>query len=165
MTTTSALVIRTAIPTDGPDLRRAMIELQEHERRLHDSRLPGEAMVDAYLAWLLKEAEQDGIACVAEVGGAFAGFAVGWVKQGENPAETPDSNRCGYVSDICVLPAFRRLGVATRLLEALEAHLARAGVSRIRLFALAANGTARAAYERAGYAAYEVTYEKAARPG
>ena len=112
----------------------------------------------------LREAEAEGAAFVAEVGGAFAGFAVGWVKQGKNPAETPDSNRCGYISDICVLPAFRRLGVATRLLTALEAHLARAGVSRIRLFALAANGSARAAYERAGYAAYEVTSEKPVKP-
>jgi len=31
----SDVVIRPAEPTDQPDLRLAMVELQEHERRLH----------------------------------------------------------------------------------------------------------------------------------
>jgi hypothetical protein len=36
-------------------------------------------------------------------------------------------------------------------------------VKRIRLSALAANRAARTAYERSGYVAYEIVYEKAAR--
>ena len=38
--------------------------------------------------------------------------------------------------------------------------MARTGVTRIRLSALAANAPARSAYERAGYLLYEVVYEK-----
>jgi ribosomal protein S18 acetylase RimI-like enzyme len=78
--------------------------------------------------------------------------------------ETPDSNRFGYVSDVCVLSAFRGRRIAAHFLEALEARLSLRGVKRIRLSALAANKAARASYERAGYAPYEIVYEKAAAP-
>jgi ribosomal protein S18 acetylase RimI-like enzyme len=95
--------------------------------------------------------------------GVFAGFAAGWIVQENVIEETPDSNRFGYVSDVCVPPAFRGRGIAARLLEALEARLSLSGVARIRLSTLAANQAARAAYERSGYAPYEIVYEKAAR--
>jgi hypothetical protein len=44
------LTIRDAGPMDRAELRRAVVELQEHERKLHDTRLPGEQTADAYLA-------------------------------------------------------------------------------------------------------------------
>ncbi|MGA7196565.1 hypothetical protein [Roseiarcus sp.] len=43
------LTIRHATPSDRPRLRAAVVELHESERRLHDSRLPGEETADAYL--------------------------------------------------------------------------------------------------------------------
>jgi RimJ/RimL family protein N-acetyltransferase len=44
--------------------------------------------------------------------------------------------------------------------------LSLSGVARIRLSALVANQAARAAYERSGYTAFEIVYEKAVRdPG
>jgi phosphinothricin acetyltransferase len=154
------LVVRPATASDRGALRAAIVELQEHERRLHDTRLPGEAMADAYLAWMLDQATAGGAVLVAEVDGAFAGFTAGWVEEGASLAETPESDRHGFVSDLCVLPVWRGRGVARILLEALEAHLVRAGVSRVRLYVLAANTAARSAYEHAGYAPYEVVYEK-----
>jgi len=158
-------VVRPATGFDRDRLRAAIVELQEHERRLHDTRPPGEAMADAYLAWMLERAATAGGAVfVAEVDGAFAGFAAGWVEESASLAETPDSNRFGFASDLCVLPAFRGRGVAGLLLAALEAHLARAGVARVRLYVLATNASARAAYERAGYRPYEVVYEKTVNP-
>ena len=154
------LKIWPAAPSDQPHLRAAIVELHEHERRLHNSRLPGEETADAYLAWMLAKAQPDGAVLVAEIGGAFAGFAAGWIAQDEVIEETPDSNRCGYISDVCVLPPFRGRGVASRLLEAVEARLRRSGVSRMRLSALAANAAARRVYERSGYTLYEMIYEK-----
>src|SRR5262249_26397440 len=94
-------------------------------------------------------------------GGVFAGFAAGWIVQEEYIEETPDSNRFGYISDVCVLPAFRGRRIVARLLEALEARLSLSGIMRIRLSALAANKSARTSYERLGYAPYEIVYEKA----
>ena len=97
---------------------------------------------------------------VAERNGVFAGFAVGWIIERDHIPESADSNRFGYLSDICVMPAHRRQGIAQRLLAALEQQLGSAGITRFRLFTLAANASARATYESAGFAAYEILYEK-----
>jgi ribosomal protein S18 acetylase RimI-like enzyme len=157
-----SLRVRLAAPSDTSALRAAVVELHEEERRLHDSRLPGEKTADAYLVWMLGEAARDGAVFVAEAGGLFAGFAAGWIVQENLIEETPDSNRFGYISDVCVLPAFRGRRLAGRLLDALESRLSQSGVTRMRLSALAANKAARTSYERSGYAPYEIVYEKAA---
>ncbi len=154
------LTIRAAAPSDRPQLRRAVIELQDHESRLHPSRLPGDQVADAYLAWMEKRAAEHGAVLIAEIDGAFAGFVAGWIEEESHIEETQDSNRFGYVSDIRVLPTFRGRRIASQLLDAVERRLRREGVTRVRLFTLAANRAARASYERSGYAAYEVVYEK-----
>ena len=154
------LTIRAAEPTDGPQLRRAIAELQDHESRLHPSRLRGDPIADAYLAWMLGRAAKHGAVLIAELDGVFAGFVAGWIEEESHIEETPDSNRFGYVSDICVLSPHRGRRVASRLLDAMERRLRAEGVTRVRLFTLAANRAAQASYERSGYAAYEIVYEK-----
>jgi ribosomal protein S18 acetylase RimI-like enzyme len=121
MTSDLKLSVRSALASDRPALRAGIVELHEEERRLHDSRLPGEETADAYLIWMLGEAARDGAVFVAEASGVFVGFAAGWIVEENVIEETPDSNRFGYVSDVCVPPAFRGRGIAARLLEALEA--------------------------------------------
>jgi ribosomal protein S18 acetylase RimI-like enzyme len=148
---------------DRPALREAIVVLQEHERRLHASRLPGEQMADAYLAWLEDQASDGGALLIAEIEGGFAGFVAGWIAENNDIAETPDSNRFGYISDICVMPGYRGRRLAARLLEAIEHHLQRSGITRLRLVALAANAAALTAYERAGFTSYEIVYEKEVR--
>jgi ribosomal protein S18 acetylase RimI-like enzyme len=154
------ITIRPATTSDHPLLRRAIIELQDHERRLHATRLPGEQIADTYLAWLEHRAAESGAVLVAETQGFFVGFAAGWVEQDDNIAETADSNRFGYISDICVMPAYRGQRIALRLLDNLEQHLRRAGVTRLRIASLATNAAARATYERGGFVPYEIIYEK-----
>ena len=61
-----------------------------------------EQIADAYLDWMLRQAEVSGAVLVAESGGSFVGFVAGWIEQADNVAETPDFNRFGYISDICV---------------------------------------------------------------
>jgi ribosomal protein S18 acetylase RimI-like enzyme len=154
------LTIRPATASDRPLLRRAIIELQDHERRLHATRLPGEQIADTYLARIEHLAAENGAVLVAEIDGLFAGFVAGWVEQNDNPAETADSNRFGYISDICVMPGYLGRHIALRLLESIERHLGRTGVARLRIGSLAANTAARATYERGGFAPYEVVHEK-----
>jgi ribosomal protein S18 acetylase RimI-like enzyme/catechol 2,3-dioxygenase-like lactoylglutathione lyase family enzyme len=154
------LVVRPTRPGDLPDLRAAIVELQEYERRLHTSRLPGEQVADAYLAWLQQQAVANGGVLVAEVGRKFAGFAAGWIVEEENLAETADSNRAGYVADICVMPEYRGQRIAGELLSAIEQQLASAGITRMRIASLAANTLAQATYRRAGYEPYEIVFEK-----
>lgn len=156
------IIVRPATAADRRELRRAIIELQEHERGLHATRLPGAQIADAYLAWLESQIAANGVMLVAEAESGFVGFAAGWIEQDDSIAETPDSNRFGYISDICVMPAWRGRRVARRLLGTLERHLGRAGITRLRVGSLAINAAARSAYERAGFSPYEIVYEKPA---
>jgi molybdenum cofactor cytidylyltransferase len=155
-----AFAVRDAGPKDRADIVAAIAALQDAERELSDTRLPGAEVAEVYYQLLLAQARYDGVMLVAEAGGAFAGFIVGWIEQADEICETPDSNRFGYVSDICVLERFRGRGAAAVLLRALETRLAQYGVTRLRLNFLAGNTSARIAYERAGYAPYEIRYEK-----
>jgi ribosomal protein S18 acetylase RimI-like enzyme len=154
------------VASDRDALRGAIAELHECERRLSSTRLPGEETADVYLVRMMEQvAAQSGAVLVAEAEDAFAGFAAGWIVEENNIEETPDSNRFGLISDICVLPPFRGRRIAARLLDALETHLARSEISRIRLGVLAANAAAIAAYERSGFAPLEIVYEKAVKKG
>jgi ribosomal protein S18 acetylase RimI-like enzyme len=156
-------VVRSATTLDRPFLRRAVVELQDHERQLHKTRLPGEQIADTYLDWILRQAGDSGAVLVAELRGVSVGFASGWIERTQNLSETADSNSFGYISDICVLPSYRGQGIAGLLLDALSERLSDAGVTRVRIGSLAANRLACAAYERAGFTPYEVVYEKVVR--
>jgi ribosomal protein S18 acetylase RimI-like enzyme len=157
---TESVIIRSATAADRMDLRQAIIEPQDCERLLHTTRLPGEQVADAYLDWMLGRAESCGAVLVADSNSIFAGFVAGWIEQSENIGETPDSNRVGYISDVCVMPVFRGRRIAIRLLKEIERHLAGFGVARIRINSLAGNKFARVSYQRAGFAPYEIIYEK-----
>jgi GNAT superfamily N-acetyltransferase len=157
---TISLVIRHATPSDRPQLRRAIVELQDYERLRHPTRLPGDQIADAYLDWMQRQAESQGAVLVAEHDGRFAGFVAGLVVETTNIAETPDSNRFGLISDICVMPVFRGQRIATLLLDAMGQYLGRAGVTRLRITGLAMNTSAQASYQHAGFVPHEVLYEK-----
>ena len=161
----AAAMIRPALPADRSNLRQAIVELQNYERALHATRLPGEQVADAYLDWLQRQAEASlGATFIAQSAGVFLGFVVGWIEVDEVITETPDSNRFGYISDLCVMPDFRGQGIAAELLKAIERHLRQSDVVRLRLSALAANASARTSYERVGFVPYEVVYEKVLEP-
>jgi ribosomal protein S18 acetylase RimI-like enzyme len=154
------LRIRPATVADRPCLRKAIAELQEFERALHTSRLPGEQIADAYLTWMESQASAKGAMLVAEIDGHFVGFVAGWIEEDDSIAETADSNRFAYVSDIFVAPSHRGRRIASELLDALQRRLAQPGITRLRIAALANNASAARAYRRAGFSSYEVIYER-----
>jgi GNAT superfamily N-acetyltransferase len=155
-----ALHIRPATLADRSYLRQAVVELQEYERCLHTSRLPGEQIADVYLAWIESQTTANGALLVAEIEGQLVGFVAGWIEEEGAIAETQDSNRFAYVSDIFVSASYRGRRVSGRLLEEVERQLARPGIARLRIGTLAANTSAGQAYQRAGFSAYEIVYEK-----
>ena len=154
------VVIRPVTPADRPQLRLAIIELQEYERRQHTTRLPGDQIADAYLDWMLDQAHAAGVVLMAENEGSFVGFVAGWIEQTDAIGETADSKRFGYISDICVMPAYRGKRIAAQLLDEIEQYFRQGGVARLRINSLAVNSSARASYERAGFTPYEVLHEK-----
>jgi ribosomal protein S18 acetylase RimI-like enzyme len=125
-----------------------------------ETRQPGEQIADAYTRWMLRSAEGGGLVLVAEDGDEFVGFAAGWIEDEENVAETSDSDRFGFISDICILSKYRGKRIANQLLEAIIAHFHSAGIRRFRVGVLAANRSGRLAYERAVFQPYEMIYKK-----
>jgi hypothetical protein len=55
------IIVRRAEPSDRPNPVRAVAELQNYGRELHETRLPGEQMADAYRRWMLSSAEDGGL--------------------------------------------------------------------------------------------------------
>ena len=153
--------VRAVTTADHAALKAAIVDLQEYERALHDSRRPGITIADAYVADLVQRvAERQGLLAVAESGGSFAGYAAGWIQQDDTLAQTEDANRYGYIFDCYVIPASRGLGIAGHLLAALEKHLWQQNVTRIRIGSLATNLAALQAYRRQGFIPYEMVLEK-----
>jgi RimJ/RimL family protein N-acetyltransferase len=156
--------IRPYAPADHDWVLQCEVDLQEHERALHDTRLPGLPHSRDYLARLWDVlAENRGAMLIAETaGGDRVGLVAGHIVDEPWPVETLDSIRYGYVSDIFIRPVARGSGLATLLLDAITAHFQRVdpSVRRIRINALAVNTIARRAYEKAGFTPYEVIYER-----
>jgi len=73
--------------------------------------------------------------------GLVTGFIIGYT-----------SGRTGIIYSLDVHPRFRRRGVASVLIQALEEQLYATGVRRYRLEAALSNTTARNLYHRLGYA-------------
>ncbi len=107
-------------------------------RRAAAADLPEVAAIDAratglakpeYWAGLLRRYGRGARArfLVAEAGGRIVGYIVGEVRDWEF-----GSPPCGWVFGIGVLPAAREAGVATRLLEAINAAFRRQGVATVR---------------------------------
>ena len=159
--------IRAYADADRPAALEALIALQEHERALHDTRVPGDSSSKVYLEELLQKlAAQSGAMFIAEADGRFVGLVAGLIVDEPWPMETPASTRYGYVSDIFLTPEARGVGLAQVLLDAIADHLHRADptLTRLRINALAVNRIARRAYEKAGFTPYEVMYERRLGP-
>lgn len=160
--------IRPYAPADYDWVLQCEVDLQEHERALHDTRVPGLPHSRDYLAMLRDVlAENHGIMLIAENNaGERLGLVAGYIADEPWPMETRDSTRYGYVSDIFIKPEARATGLAKVLLDAIADHLRRAGpdLTRLRINVLAVNRIARRAYEKAGFTPYEVTYERRLGP-
>ncbi|MGK9233225.1 GNAT family N-acetyltransferase [Inquilinus limosus] len=156
------VTVRPAKPGDRAALLAALVDMQEYERALHDTRRPGSETAQPYLDWLEGHAaERGGVILVAvSADGELAGFSAGWVQQDDLISETADSNRFGYVSDVYTAPAWRGRGIAGRLLAAIETHLRGAGVVRMRIGVLTNNDSAIRAYRKHGFDPYEMILEK-----
>jgi len=88
--------------------------------------------------------DEDFISLVAEVGGVVIGMAVAEVEQ--RPFK-----KVGHIWTVEVLPPYRRMGVATRLMEELEARLRARGARECYLEVRTDNEPALRLYEKLGY--------------
>ena len=156
-----SIVLRDATPEDRPFLLDAIAALNDHERALHDTRLPGAEIAEAYFNKIHgKIATDHGSIVVAFIGARRVGYMACRIETDDAVAETADSNRFGYISDVFVTPDMRGRGIAALFVAEAERRLRPHGVTRLRLSSLANNDQAIRAYRKAGFADYEVALEK-----
>jgi GNAT superfamily N-acetyltransferase len=152
-----SLTIRAHTAADRQVLLGFIRELQEAERAMHDSRLPGDEVAALCYERLLERRAE---ILIAEIEGEPVGFVSGWLAEDDDLLQTPEWRRHGWISDLFVAPPWRGRGIGQQLLQAIGDQLRRKGAKRLRICALAANGTAIAAFRRFGFAPFEITFDK-----
>jgi ribosomal protein S18 acetylase RimI-like enzyme len=135
--------------------------IQEHER-LHVPNLKlGTEIGRPYANLLLRSvAERNGCMMLARAEVGAIGFACAWVQEDDDPLVCDGARIHAYISDIFVDRDWRRQGVASLLLDAIETAMRERGCSRIRVCSKAANQLAIACYETRGYRPYEIIFSK-----
>jgi len=151
-------------PEDLPAVTAFVEGIQEVELRLcPDIGPPGE-IGGAQADFLLRTAaEQNGVVLLAKSGMETVGFVCAWIEHDEDLTLREEARTYGFISDVFVAAPWRRKGVATRLLAAIEEAMRKRGCHRFRIHVKAGNDAAARCYEAAGYGAYEVIFLK--RPG
>jgi ribosomal protein S18 acetylase RimI-like enzyme len=153
-------MLRAYEPADQEQVERCIIALQEFERSLEDDRVEGATIARRYLLELLDTClKQSGQLFVAEVEGRIAGFVCVWL-EGEPESYLTSLAPYAYISDLVVLPAYRRHGLGSALLARAEAFAKEQGARALRINVLTRNAGAWALYSKAGFREYEITLLK-----
>ena len=153
------IAIRPAGPADRGVLIAFVREIQDAERAMHPSRLPGAEVAEGYYEGLVARSAEFLIAEEAG-GGRPVGFVAGWLDEDDDPLQTREWRRHGLISDLFVAADRRGEGIAQRLLGAMADRLRELGAGRLRICAVAPNAPAIAAYRRFGFEPFEITFDK-----
>jgi GNAT superfamily N-acetyltransferase len=152
-----SITIRSAGADDREILTDFIRQLQDAERDVHASRLPGEEVAEAYYGKLIG---RPAAILIAESAGRPVGFVAGWLDEDRDPLQTIEWRRHGLISDLFVALDHRGRGIAQRLLQAMSDRLRREGAKRLRICAVAPNAPAIAAYRRFGFEPFEIVFDK-----
>lgn len=149
-------MIRSYEPADQEQVERCIIALQDFERSLEPDRVEGATIARRYLLELLDTCQkQSGQLFVAEIEGQIAGFVCAWLEPEPEGYLTSLANYA-YISDLVVLPTYRRQGLGSALLAQAEAFAKEQGAPALRINVLARNVGAWALYSKAGFRDYEI---------
>jgi ribosomal protein S18 acetylase RimI-like enzyme len=142
-----------------PQVEACFVELQDFLHALESNVLEGKAAKKYFDFMLARCAETAGKVFVAEVDKRIAGFVCVW---GKVPSEKLDEEpeECAFVSDLVVLPAYRRQRVGRALLARAEDYARSLGVKKIQLEVLANNAGALKLYTGDGFRAYHFLMTK-----
>ena len=145
------------------DVIKALMELQAHERNLSNTRKAASISIcEEYFLELIEKinSNQGKIFCLLQ-DKAFTGFISYYIEQDDTIFEEETSNIYAFISDICVLKKFQNNGIAGNLLNKVYEDLkSKQFKGRIRINTLTNNIAAIKTYEKYGFKAYEVIYEK-----
>ncbi|HEY0077031.1 MAG TPA: GNAT family N-acetyltransferase [Pyrinomonadaceae bacterium] len=144
-------MIREYRTEDRAQLEECYVELQDAERVLDPVLEEGRVVVERYLEQMFREcAEAEGEVFVAEEDGRVVGFVCVWAKVASKAVEEKQYEY-SYVSDLVVLPGYRRRGLGRALLQTAEDYALGKGATILRLFVMAKNTGAKTLYESFGF--------------
>jgi ribosomal protein S18 acetylase RimI-like enzyme len=154
-------MIRDYEPTqDWDQVRACVVELQEFERGIEPSLPRGRDMADPYLAFILDRcSEAAGRILVADVDHSVVGFVAVLARVALEELDE-DQTPYAYISDLVVLPRYRRRGIGRALIERAESVVRGSGATILRVGVLAGNGPAAALYRTAGFRDYQLQLVK-----
>jgi ribosomal protein S18 acetylase RimI-like enzyme len=157
----SRISVRRAETRDRASLEDCFSQLQTFETTLEQNRAPAARIRREYIDRLFSGCEgTEGAIFVAEMSSRVVGFVCVWSRvESEDIIEADRWH--AYVTDLVVEEAYRRMGVASALMRAAEAHAQSHGAVRLRVGVLAANTGAHDLYRRLGYRDHDVILEKA----
>ena len=149
-------MIRSYEPADQEQVEQCIIALQDFERALEPDRVEGATIARRYLLELLDTCQkQFGQLFVAEVEGRIAGFVCVWLER-EPESYLTNLAPYAYISDLVVLPAYRRHGLGSALLARAAAFAKEQRAPALCINVLARNAAAWALYGKAGFREYEI---------
>jgi ribosomal protein S18 acetylase RimI-like enzyme len=135
--------------------------LKEHEFKTSDARIaPSDILNHQCYDELMEEIKQKvGEVFIAIQDSEFAGFVSYSFEYSYLPYDT--AKKHALISNICVLPKFRGIGIAQQLLKFAECEVRKKGFhGRIRVWVLADNESAVKSYIKYGFKPLEIIYEK-----
>jgi ribosomal protein S18 acetylase RimI-like enzyme len=142
-------------------MSKMMRKLHEHEYQLYDKTASWDDIEESYMRHVIAMQEEgEGLCLVAYVNNEPAGFIFGYLEEQDDSNFEIYHGKELYVSDGYIYEAHRRLGLYSKLNEALEQHFVSKGVKRIIRFARVNNIRMREFMEKQGYAVTRLLYEK-----
>jgi len=130
--------------------------MQDFERSVEPMLPVGVDMADSYVELLLKRCSgTSGRVFVAEADHAVVGF-IGVIARVDPDEPDEEATPYSYISDLVVLPAYRRRGIGSALLRRAEAYARERGMTLLRINVLAKNHVAGQLYRAFGFSDYRV---------
>lgn len=162
MTNAEHLVIRSAVPEDRPALERLVAALQDDGRRYDPALATGEHVIahGSVAAMESYVADDQGLCLVAVLDGRIVGYVGCSLVVDTDIWTDPDWQRSVHLQEMFVDGAARRMGIARRLVAAVEAHARSLGVPRILVTANAANPESCGTYRATGFTDHKILFEK-----
>ena len=142
-------MIRAYQPADQEQVEQCIIALQDFERALEPDRVEGASIARRYLLDLLETCQkQSGQLFVADVDDRVVGFVCVWMEPEPESYLTSLANSAS-ISDMVVLPAYRRHALGRTLLGRAEEFAVQQGARALRINVLARNAGAWVLYLKA----------------
>ena len=153
-------LIREYRPEDAERTRACIIELQDFCKQIDAHIAAGNAVVDKYFAYLLKQcAETEGKIYLAESDHQVIGMVCIFARVQSDAADEEDYEYA-HISDLVVLASHRNQGIGRSLIRRAEEHARSQGAKILRIGVQAANAVARDLYLGYGFKEKAVMMQK-----